>query len=614
MKIISFALTVALVLAVSVSAAPAPAASAMGGSLSTFSAGGGNGFVIKTDGSLWACGDNEYGKLGDGSETIYNYDNLPSKLRDNDRYDFIKVMDGVVFVAAGSSHTMAIKTDGSLYGWGDNQFGALGIGTETICVPGEGRVLIDYNMHTPIKILDDVVSVTAGWKCTYAIKTDGSLWAWGLNNYGQLGDGTVENRLTPVKIMDDVIDVAYGSSYAFAIKSDNSLWSWGLNNNGQLGDGNVSIHGGGSRGYVVDNNRLTPAKIMDDVKSVSASWRHSMAIKTDGSLWAWGTGYLGDGIWHSATALPVKIMDGVAAVSATSEITLAIKYDGNLYSWGIDISCSGASYGYLGTRVRGDALYPTLIMRNIVAISTAHGLSLVMKADGSIWSWRPFITYGLEQPYTDPEMLIGGVMLPADAFMGISDPSVSLPSSGKTDSASEWAMGELDRALYIWLLPDSVINGGWQSPTSRLAAADALVRLIELSTGDTMAQIASANGWDLNDNLFSDTGSQTVTFLRYAGVTTGVGDNKYDPGGDYNRAQIVTMLGRIAEVFFGAAMQGGSPFSDVPGWAAPYVGYAASAGITDGVGGGRFDSLGVLQNQHTGVFCYRALILWQKLS
>jgi len=170
---------------------------------------------------------------------------------------------------------------------------------------------------------------------------------------------------------------------------------------------------------------------------------------------------------------------------------------------------------------------------------------------------------------------------------------------------------EVNKAFEAGLVPGSIANAGWQNATSRLAAADAVVLIIEKASGKTMAQIAAERGWDLNANQFSDTSSQAVTFLKYAGVTTGVGDNKYDPGGDYNRAQIVTMIGRSAEAFFGIEAQGANPFTDVPAWAAPFVGYAAANGITQGVGGGRFDSAGVLQNQHTVVFCYRAFDAWK---
>jgi|GEM_PF-6365045 len=193
-------------------------------------------------------------------------------------------------------------------------------------------------------------------------------------------------------------------------------------------------------------------------------------------------------------------------------------------------------------------------------------------------------------------------------------PIVSLPvrlyTTASATAPSSWALSEVNDAVAAELVPDALSEAGWQSATSRLVAADAIVRLIEKASGKTMQEITNERGWDLSINQFSDTNSEEVTFLKYADVTTGIGDNRYDPHGSFTRAQIVTMIGRTAEVFFGATAQGHNPFTDVPIWAAPYVGYAADNKITQGVGGGRFDSNGILQNQHTAVFCLRAYNAW----
>lgn len=173
-----------------------------------------------------------------------------------------------------------------------------------------------------------------------------------------------------------------------------------------------------------------------------------------------------------------------------------------------------------------------------------------------------------------------------------------------------WANAEVTAALNAGLLPSSVSTGGWSATTSRLSAADAIVRLIEQTAGRTMAQIAYEFGWDLNTDHFYDCNSQAVNFLKKAGITRGVGNNMYNPSAGYTRAQFVTMIGRTAETFFGRSAQGYNPFYDVPDWAAPYVGYAAQNGITQGVGGNRFDSDGILQNQQTAAFIYRTYNVW----
>lgn len=250
----------------------------------------------------------------------------------------IKIMDDVAFVSTGNAYTMAIKSDGSLWGWGYNNDGQIGDGTRA-------------NKNSPIKIMDDVTFVSAGWRHTMAIKSDGSLWGWGNNFlYGQIGDGTTEHRLTPVKVTNDVVFVSADDCHTMAIKQDSGLWAWGMNFYGELGDGTTV-------------NRPSPLRVMLDVAFVSAGSGHTMAIKSDGSLWGWGRndeGQLGDGS-TSRKYSPVKIMDEVTFVSAGSipnddGYTIAIKSDGSLWGWG-----KNSSYR-LGDGVGWNRHYPFKIM------------------------------------------------------------------------------------------------------------------------------------------------------------------------------------------------------------------------------------------------------------
>jgi len=221
----------------------------------------------------------------------------------------MKIMDGITAVSVGYDHSLALKSDGSLWAWGDNSFGQLGDGTSTA-------------QYRPIKIMDGITAIAAGDQYSLVIKSDGSLWAWGCNYQGELGDGTSTPSYLPVKIMDGVKAIASGVDGSFAIKSDNSLWAWGYNLYGHLGDGTT-----------VD--RHSPVKVMDGVIAVSATY-HGLAIKADGSLWAWGWnrfGQLGDGTTTNRYR-PVKIMDGVKAIGTGSAHSLVIKSDGNLWAWG----------------------------------------------------------------------------------------------------------------------------------------------------------------------------------------------------------------------------------------------------------------------------------------
>ncbi|MDR2571960.1 MAG: hypothetical protein LBD23_16910, partial [Oscillospiraceae bacterium] len=183
------------------------------------------------------------------------------------------------------------------------------------------------------------LSVSTGAYHTVAIRADGSLWAWGLNTQGQLGDGTTINKQTPVQILPGETweSVAAGEEHTVAIKRDGTLWAWGANYHGQLGDGTIIP-------------RHTPVQILPDTTwmSVSAGHQHSVGIRTGGSLWAWGSnhmGSLGNGaIIPTPSRTPVHIRPGTtwSGVSAGDFYNVAIHTNGTLWSWG------GNEHGQLG--------------------------------------------------------------------------------------------------------------------------------------------------------------------------------------------------------------------------------------------------------------------------
>lgn len=304
-------------------------------------AGYSHSLAVKTDGSLWVWGSGLYGKLGTGNTSSISWPK--------------KIMDDVAQVAA-YTHSLFVKTDGSLWACGYNKYGQLGDGTTT-------------DIKTPVKVKDGVRRVACGNYHTLIIKTDGSLWVCGFNEYGQLGDNTTTDRHNPVKIMDGVAQVAGGGYHTLIVKTDGSLWTCGLNNYGQLGDGTTT-------------NRLMPVKIMDNVVQVAAGWRHSLAIKSDGSLWTWGlngAGELGDGTKIDRYT-PVKVMDDVAQASAQWYYSIAVKTDGTLWAWGRNY------HGQFGDGTYTDRTSPKIIMDNVVQASAGNGHTLVIKKDGSLWA------------------------------------------------------------------------------------------------------------------------------------------------------------------------------------------------------------------------------------
>jgi alpha-tubulin suppressor-like RCC1 family protein len=178
-------------------------------------------------------------------------------------------------VAAGTSHTLGLKSDGTLWAWGNNARGQLGGGTNS---PG-GR-------PSPAQVgtSADWNAVSGGNLFTLASRSDGSLWAWGENVNGQLGDGLNLNRFLPGPIGSDLdwLRIDAGDDHALALKTDGSLWAWGKNRDGQVGDGtfqdeNLPIRIGGAMPW----------------SRVSAGETHSVAVRLDGTLWIWGSNRYG---------------------------------------------------------------------------------------------------------------------------------------------------------------------------------------------------------------------------------------------------------------------------------------------------------------------------------
>ena len=263
-------------------------------------------------------------------------------------------------VAAGWRHTMILLADGSLWATGWNEYGQLGDGTTTSC-------------NKPKRVMTEVEYVSAGNNSTLIIKADGSLWACGDNKYGQLGDGTKTNRSTPTRIMSDVAAVSAAGSNTMILKNDGTLWGCGWNESGQLGDGTKT-------------DRNTPTRIMSDVAAVSAGGTHTMILKNDGSLWGCGNNNFGAiaNVLNSSDGdrikTPQQMTTGVKAVSAGEYYTMFLKTNGSLWA------CGNGHHGVLGTGSTATVnRTPQQVMTGVKTMSTSKH-SMILKNDGSLWA------------------------------------------------------------------------------------------------------------------------------------------------------------------------------------------------------------------------------------
>ena len=319
-----------------------------------------------------AWGDNEYGNLGDGTFV--------------QRPVAVNVGSNVTRVAAGYDHSLAVISDGSVWSWGSNTSGQLGTGsTQSAASP-----------QLVSGISETITQVAAGWSHSLALGSDGTVWAWGDNEYGELGDGNFIQSDSPVKLagLSNITQIAAGGDWSLALRSDGTVWAWGNNLYNDLGPQVPDVY----------DNRDVPVQVtgLSGVTQIAAGESFGMAIQTTvklgflrHTLWTWGqetwgqvgNGQLMDPFSPGGVINPYQVtgIPAPAAIAAGTSSAMMVGTDGSVWGWGQDL------FGNLGVGSGNGILYsPTQTLNpgsGIIQLSAGYDDVLGLRSDGTVVAW-----------------------------------------------------------------------------------------------------------------------------------------------------------------------------------------------------------------------------------
>lgn len=318
-----------------------------------------------------AWGANNGGQLGLGTQTAQ-----PAPFQ-------VSAVPDAVGVASGYNHTLFLKANGTAMATGRNTEGELGTGAPSLTV----------TQPVLIPNLTNVVQLTSGGYNSAALKADGTVWTWGFNNRGQIGNGTTGGApnctgcyASPTQInLSNIVQIDAGFYHFLAVKSDGTVWAWGFNGDGQLGNNsNLSVHAAPVQVGVGVNG-------FENIVAVAAGEYHSLALKADGTVWAWGTNrqaQLGNGTGgNTFSNVPVAVapLAGIVQIAAGANHNVALKSDGTVWIWGDNL------YGEVGNgTTSGNQPLPVrnTSLTNVVEVRADGSFhTLARRRDGTIWAW-----------------------------------------------------------------------------------------------------------------------------------------------------------------------------------------------------------------------------------
>lgn len=321
--------------------------------------------ILKDDGTVWSLGNNNRGQLGLGQALNQNEPVMISGLTD------------IISITAGNEHSLAFKKDGTLWAWGNNNEFQLIDNTESNPDTGERicNTPFDVKTHLGVRL------IRAGFGRTLFVKNDGALWLYALRSISSSGSSVYFPW--EIKGIENIKAAEVGGTHIVTLKEDGTVWSWGDNLWGQMGDGSQQHHN------VYDYSLYKPlqASYLTGITAIAAGSTHSVALKDDGMVWTWGGnfhGQLGDGT-DTYKLWPQKVegLENIIAIEAGNGHTVALKADGTVWVWGKN------DFGQLGNGSTFRSRIPIQVegITDVKAISAGIESTMVLKADGTVWAW-----------------------------------------------------------------------------------------------------------------------------------------------------------------------------------------------------------------------------------
>ena len=465
-------------------------------------------------GPVWAWGENTFGQLGSGTTT------------NSDVPVAVSSLTGAIAVAGGEDHSLALESGGTVWAWGDNGYGQLGNNSTT-----DSSLPVQVEDPTGTSYLTRITAIAAGYNHSLALKSDGTVWAWGLNTYGQLGNNSTINSHIPVQVagLTEITVIAGGGDHSLALRSDGTVWAWGDNGYGQLGNNN-SVNSS----VPVQVKDSTAESYLSGVVSVSGGEYHSLAVKDDGTVWAWGDGYYGQ-LGNGGTAdreVPVQVSDltGITAAAGGGDHSLALRNDGTVWAWGFNAygQLSGTGESSLVPREVLDSA-GTSYLTGITAIAAGYNHSLAVTTGGTVlaWGYNEYgqLGNGATSSLNDYPVQVSGLAGVAEvsggswhslAVTGAIVPSVTLTSS--LDPANQGQPITFTAAVFAAATATPTGTVTFLDGTTALGLETLVNGTAAFSTSSLSGGSHSITASYSGDANFAAATSAIVTELVYAGV------------------------------------------------------------------------------------------------